>query len=138
MSVIDRGLDSLTFLTDQARDALRRRLRELAGVALLVLSMLLAAALATWSVQDPSLSHATNAPVRNLLGVTGATVSDLVMQLLGLGSLALGLAPCGPPSACARAFPDRRMDCRDSACDGLCVEPPAQRHVAIAGRPRRG
>src|SRR5215471_21747049 len=89
MSVIDRGLDSLTFLTDQAREALRRRLRELAGVALLVLSMLLAAALATWSVQDPSLSHATNAPVRNLLGVTGATVSDLVMQLLGLGSLAL-------------------------------------------------
>ncbi|HEY7296436.1 MAG TPA: DNA translocase FtsK 4TM domain-containing protein [Xanthobacteraceae bacterium] len=91
MSVIARGLDSLSFLTDQAREALRRKLRQLAGVALLVLAMLLAVALASWSVQDPSLSHATTAPVRNLLGVTGATVSDLIMQLLGLGSLALVL-----------------------------------------------
>src|SRR5437588_5929083 len=89
MSVIDRGLDSLTFLTDRGREALRRRLRELAGAALIIIAMLIAAALATWSVQDPSLSHATNAPVRNLLGITGATVSDLMMQLLGVSSVAL-------------------------------------------------
>ena len=53
--------------------------------------MLLAVALATWSVQDPSLSHATNAPVRNLLGVPGAIVADLLMQLLGIAPLALVL-----------------------------------------------
>jgi S-DNA-T family DNA segregation ATPase FtsK/SpoIIIE len=45
-------------------------------------------------VQDPSLSHATNAPVRNLLGMPGAIAADLMMQLLGLGSLAL-LLPIG-------------------------------------------
>jgi S-DNA-T family DNA segregation ATPase FtsK/SpoIIIE len=91
MSVIDRSLDRLTFLTDSARDALRRRLREVAGVSLIVLALLLAAALATWSAQDPSLSHATNAPIRNRLGISGAVVSDLLMQLLGLASLALVL-----------------------------------------------
>jgi S-DNA-T family DNA segregation ATPase FtsK/SpoIIIE len=91
MSAIDRSLDSLSFLSDGVREALRRRLRELSGFALILLAMLLAIALATWSVQDPSLSHATTAPVRNLLGITGATVADLLMQLLGLGSLALVL-----------------------------------------------
>src|SRR5258708_17296671 len=70
------------------RDALRRRLRELGGVALIVLAALLALALATWSVQDPSLNHATNSPVRNLLGVPGAIVADLLMQLLGVAALA--------------------------------------------------
>ena len=91
MSVINRSLDRLTFLTDSARDALRRRLREIAGVSLIVLALLLAAALATWSAQDPSLSHATNAPIRNRLGISGAIVSDLLMQLFGLASLALVL-----------------------------------------------
>src|SRR5947207_2691568 len=48
----------------------------------------LARALATWSVQDPSLNHSTNSPVRNLLGVPGAIVADLLMQLLGVAALA--------------------------------------------------
>ena len=51
--------------------------------------MMAALALATWSVQDPSLSHAIDAPVHNLLGMPGAIAADLMMQLLGLGSLAL-------------------------------------------------
>src|SRR6266702_2121903 len=91
MPAIDRGLDSLSFLSDALREALRRRLHELGGLALIVLAMLLAVALATWSVQDPSLSHATNAPVGNLLGLPGAIVADLLMQLLGIAALALVL-----------------------------------------------
>ena len=91
MPAIGRSLDSLTFLPESVRDALRRRMREIAGTALILLATLLAIALATWSVQDPSLSHATNAPVRNLLGLPGAVVSDLLMQLFGLSALALVL-----------------------------------------------
>jgi DNA segregation ATPase FtsK/SpoIIIE, S-DNA-T family len=91
MPAIDRGLLSLNFLPDSVRDALRRRLRELGGLALIVLAVLLSLALATWSVQDPSLSHATNAPVRNTLGVSGAIVADLLIQLLGVAALALVL-----------------------------------------------
>jgi S-DNA-T family DNA segregation ATPase FtsK/SpoIIIE len=89
MSAIDRTLDSLTFLTEEARDALRRRLHELGGLALILLALILALALATWSVRDPSLSHATTSPVRNLLGVVGSTVADLSMQIFGLAALAL-------------------------------------------------
>jgi DNA segregation ATPase FtsK/SpoIIIE, S-DNA-T family len=91
MPAIDRGLLSLSFLPDAVRDALGRRLRELGGLALIGLAVLLSLALATWSVQDPSLSHATNAPVRNTLGVSGAIVADLLIQLLGVAALALVL-----------------------------------------------
>ncbi len=88
MAAIDRGFDSLSFLSDAMREGLRRRLRELGGLTLIVLATLVALALATWSVQDPSLSHATNAPVRNILGVPGAIVADLLTQLFGLAALA--------------------------------------------------
>ncbi len=89
MSMIDRSLDGITFLSGQIGAVLQRRLREVGGVALISLAMMAALALATWSVQDPSLSHATDAPVHNLLGRPGAVAADLMMQLLGLGSLAL-------------------------------------------------
>jgi DNA segregation ATPase FtsK/SpoIIIE, S-DNA-T family len=94
MSMIDRGLDGVAFLSGHLGAMLRRRLRELGGIALLSLAMMAALALATWSVHDPSLSHATDARVHNLLGRPGAIAADLLMQLLGLGSLAL-LLPVG-------------------------------------------
>jgi S-DNA-T family DNA segregation ATPase FtsK/SpoIIIE len=89
MSMIDRSLDGMAFLSGQIGAVLRRRLREVGGIALLSVALMACLALATWSVQDPSLSHATNAPVHNLLGLPGAITADLLMQLLGLGSLAL-------------------------------------------------
>jgi S-DNA-T family DNA segregation ATPase FtsK/SpoIIIE len=89
MRALDRGLDYLAFLSEDLRAALRRRLREIGGLALLAVALMLALALASWSVQDPSLSHATQAPVRNLLGAPGAILSDLLIQLLGLASVAL-------------------------------------------------
>jgi S-DNA-T family DNA segregation ATPase FtsK/SpoIIIE len=89
MSMIDRSLDGMAFLSGQLGAILQRRLRELGGIALLSLAMIAALALASWSVDDPSLSHATDSPVHNLLGRPGAIAADLMMQLLGLGSLAL-------------------------------------------------
>jgi DNA segregation ATPase FtsK/SpoIIIE, S-DNA-T family len=94
MSMIDRSLDGMAFLSGQLGAVLRRRLRELGGIALLSIAMMAALALATWSVHDPSLSHATDARVHNLLGRPGAIAADLMMQLLGVGSLAL-LLPVG-------------------------------------------
>src|SRR6266851_2005665 len=89
MSMIDRSLDGMASLSGQLGALLKRRMREVGGIALLSLAMMAALALATWSVHDPSLSHATDAPVRNLLGHPGAITADLLMQLLGLGALAL-------------------------------------------------
>jgi S-DNA-T family DNA segregation ATPase FtsK/SpoIIIE len=89
MSMIDRSLDGMAILSGHLGAILKRRLREAGGIALITLAIIAALALATWSVHDPSLSHATDARVHNLLGRPGAIAADLMMQLLGLGSLAL-------------------------------------------------
>ena len=90
MASIDRGLD-LSGWSDDLRDMLKRRVSESGGVALIVLAALIAVALSTWSVQDPSFSHATDGPVRNFLGTPGAIGADLLMQLFGLASTVLVL-----------------------------------------------
>src|SRR6202167_5217080 len=89
MSSLDRSLDGMAFLSGHVGAVLRRRLREVGGIVLIAFALMTALALATWSVDDPSLSHATDAHVHNLLGRPGAIAADLVMQLLWLGSLAL-------------------------------------------------
>jgi S-DNA-T family DNA segregation ATPase FtsK/SpoIIIE len=89
MASTDRSLDVIAFISEHFRDILRRRLSEIAGLALITLALLGAIALTTWSVQDPSLSHATQAPIHNLLGYPGAIFSDLAMQLLGLAAILL-------------------------------------------------
>src|SRR3954467_9733397 len=85
MASIDRGIE-LSGWSDDLRDMVRRRISESGGVALITLSALIAVALATWSVQDPSLSHAIDGPVRNFLGTPGAIGADLLMQLFGLAA----------------------------------------------------
>jgi S-DNA-T family DNA segregation ATPase FtsK/SpoIIIE len=94
MASLDRGFDR-DFLSDDLRGMLRRRLGELFGLALIVLAITATVALATWSIQDPSLSHATNAPIRNWLGKPGAIASDLLMQLLGLAAIVVVLPIAG-------------------------------------------
>ena len=89
MSMIERSLDGMAALTSELGAMARRRVTELCGIVLISLAMIAALALASWSVADPSLSHATDAPVRNLVGWPGAVAADLMMQLLGLGALAL-------------------------------------------------
>jgi S-DNA-T family DNA segregation ATPase FtsK/SpoIIIE len=59
------------------------------GLGLIAFAGLVAAALMTWSVQDPSLSHATSRAIRNVVGYPGAIGADLLMQILGLGAIML-------------------------------------------------
>jgi S-DNA-T family DNA segregation ATPase FtsK/SpoIIIE len=73
------------------RHAFRRYGLAGTGAAIFIASAALIASLMTWRVDDPSLSFATNAPVRNIFGVPGAIVADLVMQFLGLAAIALVL-----------------------------------------------
>jgi S-DNA-T family DNA segregation ATPase FtsK/SpoIIIE len=87
--MIERSLDGMAALTSELGAMARRRVTELCGIALIGLAMMAALALASWSVADPSLSHATDAPVRNWMGWPGAVAADLMMQLLGLGALAV-------------------------------------------------
>src|ERR1700734_2621309 len=89
MPAIERVIPLVGQLPAAIREALARRFRELAGLALLALSGVAAAALVTWSVQDPSLSHATSRAIHNIVGYPGAIGADLLMQILGLGAIML-------------------------------------------------
>src|ERR1700748_2995155 len=89
MPALERVIPIVGQLPASIREALARRLREMAGLGLITLAGVAGAALMTWSVQDPSLSHATSRAIRNLVGYPGAIGADLLMQILGLGAIML-------------------------------------------------
>jgi S-DNA-T family DNA segregation ATPase FtsK/SpoIIIE len=89
MRTTRRGLTRGYALPDDVRAMVVRRLTELAGIVLLLMAGFAALALASWNVQDPSLNHATAEPVRNVLGAPGAATADILMQLFGVGAVAL-------------------------------------------------
>ncbi len=62
------------------------------GLALVLLAIWIGAALATFSISDPSFNTATGAPVSNIAGPAGAAIADLWLQLLGGGAF-LFVAP---------------------------------------------
>ncbi len=93
MRTIRRSSSLIDRLPDPVREFLSRRAAEIGGMAMLALMVAVAIALATWSVDDPSLNNATRGTVHNLLGRPGAMIADLAMQLLGLGVIALLLPP---------------------------------------------
>jgi DNA segregation ATPase FtsK/SpoIIIE, S-DNA-T family len=93
MSSVARRQYGRSFLSDDFHAALRRRLREIGGLVMFAAVGVAVFALATWSVNDPSLTYATSRPVRNLLGVTGAIAADLAMQLFGVAAIAIILPP---------------------------------------------
>ena len=82
----------IDYLPAAVREFPQRRAAEFAGLSALAGVGGLSVALLTWSVSDPSINHATNAPVHNLMGAPGAIAADIVMQLFGLACVAV-LAP---------------------------------------------
>jgi S-DNA-T family DNA segregation ATPase FtsK/SpoIIIE len=107
MPSLNRGFDADDLLPEDLGAAVRRRLREFAGLALIGLTALGALALATWSVGDPSFSHATGTSPKNLLGTGGAAAADLLMQLYGVACVAVLL----PVAVWGwRMFTNRRLD----------------------------
>src|SRR6185312_4457477 len=66
---------------------LRRLVGRMTGLALLAAVAFSVASLATWNVDDPSFSNATDHSLSNAMGYPGAVVSDLLMQFFGLSAL---------------------------------------------------
>ncbi|MER2269068.1 DNA translocase FtsK, partial [Methylobacterium oxalidis] len=93
MRSLRRSASPYDTFVDTLRPFLARRMTELGGFLLFGGAVALTVALATWSIDDPSLNHATDQRAHNVLGAPGAVVSDLAMQLLGLGALAFALPP---------------------------------------------
>lgn len=65
----------------------------LVGFIILAIIMLILLALASWSVNDSSLSFANDRPIDNLLGKLGAIIADIAFQFFGIGAILALLAP---------------------------------------------
>ncbi len=74
-------------LVDKTTSFLYKRLAEAAGLALLVLSVLLLISLISYSPEDPNFIFPENAEINNLLGAKGSYTSDILYQSIGLISL---------------------------------------------------
>ncbi|BBK34750.1 DNA translocase FtsK [Allostella humosa] len=73
--------------TETVSRFLRRRLEETAGVLLFALGLAFLVALVTYDRGDPSFNRAVDAPVRNLMGHSGAYAADLLWQSVGMAAL---------------------------------------------------
>ncbi|MEO6396209.1 MAG: DNA translocase FtsK, partial [Devosia sp.] len=80
----------------------------LIGLVLLGLIGIVMVALATWSVDDPSLSYTTSKAAANWLGFPGAVIADLSFQIFGLGIILILI----PPTLWGWSFMRRRVPSR--------------------------
>src|SRR6476646_9879106 len=88
-----RADDPAPLLPASVRNRLQGGLWKVLGFLVLAACAALSASLLTWSVADPSLTHATSSTARNVLGPPGAILSDMVMQMLGLAGVFVLLPP---------------------------------------------
>ena len=64
-----------------------RRLAELVGIFLVVVSILLFISLISYSPEDPNFIFPENQKIKNLLGFRGSFIADIFFQSIGLISL---------------------------------------------------
>ncbi len=81
------GRDPL--LDSTMTEAIEKRGKELLGLVLLVLAAMAAAMTGSYSPDDPSWMSATDAPVRNLMGPTGAAIAAPLFMIVGWGAWGL-------------------------------------------------
>ncbi|WGW04979.1 DNA translocase FtsK [Tropicibacter oceani] len=84
-----RGRDPL-FDTNTAM-TLEKRGRELLGIALVIVGLMAAAMIASYTPEDPSFMTATDAPVQNWMGRIGASIAAPLFMIIGWGSWAVAL-----------------------------------------------
>ncbi|MET4699690.1 S-DNA-T family DNA segregation ATPase FtsK/SpoIIIE [Constrictibacter sp. MBR-5] len=78
------------FLPPAAVEFLRRRAIELGGLVLVAAGVALLVTFASYAPTDPSPNVASGGTVRNLLGVPGAYIADVMLRTLGLAAVTFG------------------------------------------------
>ena len=68
-------------------DFIIRRLAELVGIFLIVISILLFLSLISYSPEDPNFIFPENQEIKNLLGFRGSFIADIFFQSIGIISL---------------------------------------------------
>ena len=68
-------------------DFIIKRLAELVGIFLVVISILLFISLISYSPEDPNFIFPGNQEIKNLLGFRGSFIADIFFQSIGIISL---------------------------------------------------
>ncbi len=66
-----------------------RRLAEVIGISIIIISVLLLISLASYSPEDPNFILSENQKINNFLGLRGSYVADILFQSIGLISILL-------------------------------------------------
>ncbi len=91
MAYQTRGRDPLFDST--TAEVIEKRGKELLGLALLALALVVAAVVWSYSPTDPSWMAATDGPVQNWLGAAGAGVAAPLFMIIGWGACGFALVP---------------------------------------------
>ena len=71
---------------EKVKDFGLKRLIELSGILILIVSVLLLIALISYSPNDPNFIYPENQEINNILGINGSIVADFLFQSIGLVS----------------------------------------------------
>ena len=69
---------------EKVKDFALKRLIELIGISILILSILIFAALISYSPDDPNFIYPKNQEINNILGINGSIGADFLLQSIGL------------------------------------------------------
>ncbi|MFA3919788.1 DNA translocase FtsK [Ruegeria hyattellae] len=89
MAFNTRGRDPL--LDSNMQAAIEKRGKELIGIALIVLGLLAAAMIGSYTPDDPNWMVSTDAPVQNWTGRLGASIAAPLFMIVGWGSWGIAL-----------------------------------------------
>lgn len=77
------NLDARRFISPTIRAQLKQRAGEFAAILIVLVALVLAVALLSYSPADPSFNTVSTNPVHNLAGFAGAAVADFLLQSFG-------------------------------------------------------
>ncbi len=82
-------------IPDSAQRFIARRVIDVTGISFMALGTFILLAILSYSKADPSFNSATSLEgVDNWMGASGASLSDLLLQTIGLGGALFGIAFC--------------------------------------------
>jgi len=91
MATRTRNAGRSAFLSPEMTAFLRRRLHELAGIVMFLCGLALCIAILGHDSSDPSMNHAVAREAANPLGLSGAWISDLLLQSIGAAAIQPGI-----------------------------------------------
>ena len=77
----------MKLLPDSIKQFIVNRLLEISGITTILLSIFILISVASYSSFDPSILNLNNYEVKNIGGYLGASISEILIQFFGYGSI---------------------------------------------------